>query len=163
MAGRKKAEKPEEETKTAGDAVVSGDNVSTDANNGGAAPADTGTEAPKTDAVTAAVTSDAEGPAADVNDKTAADQPVEKPEETASADSVTISSMPATTVITDAGQGTSPTPNLRRFVVFKPVRFNRKRIPRGGRVTVTRAGHDELAGMGADSSVWENGEPVETE
>ncbi|MEO1986603.1 MAG: hypothetical protein ABGX47_08125 [Martelella sp.] len=55
------------------------------------------------------------------------------------------------------------TPRLRRFVVFKPVRFEGKRIPRGGRVTVTRAGHDELASLGAVSSVWDHGSTVETE
>lgn len=55
------------------------------------------------------------------------------------------------------------TPKLRRFVVLKPVRFEGKRIPRAGRVTVTRVGHDELASLGAVSSVWDHGTPVETE
>ncbi|MEO1987561.1 MAG: hypothetical protein ABGX47_13110 [Martelella sp.] len=55
------------------------------------------------------------------------------------------------------------TPKLRRFVTLKPVRFEGKRIPRAGRVSVTRAGHDELASLGAVSSTWDHGTPVETE
>lgn len=51
--------------------------------------------------------------------------------------------------------------HMRRFVVLKPVRFQGKRIPRGRRATLTRAGHDELASLGAVSSVWDHGTPVE--
>lgn len=54
----------------------------------------------------------------------------------------------------------SVNPNLRRFVVLKPVRFEGKRIPRASRVTITRAGHGELASLGAVSPVWDHGVPV---
>ena len=53
--------------------------------------------------------------------------------------------------------------SLRRFVVLKPVRFNGKRIPRTGRVTVTHAGHEALASLGAVSPVWDHGISVKAE
>ncbi|AQZ51914.1 hypothetical protein [Martelella mediterranea] len=164
MAGRKKAEKPEEDAKATADAAASSDNVSTDANGSSAAPADAETEGPKADATPASVTPDAEGQAANADDN-AADKPIEKPEETAlpsGQPSAGLSTSQANAIL-DAVLGTPPKPNLRRFIVFKTIRFKGKRIPHGGRVTVTRADHDELAGLGAVSSVWDHGTPVETE
>ena len=161
MAGRKKAEKPEEDVAAAINAASgSSDDASNDGGDASTDPQSVGSEGSKTDTATPAVAQDAQASVTD-GDKKA----TEKPEETtppAGKPSTGLSNAQADAFL-ETVLGTTPRPNLRRFVVLKPVRFKGKRIPRAGRVTITRAGHDELAGLGAVSPAWDHGVPVKAE
>lgn len=161
MAGRKKAEKPEDDVKAAVNAAAAtSDDAGKDAGDGSAAPETVESEGSKTETSTPAVTQDAQAPVTDGDEKA-----TEKPEETAPStnEPSTVLSDSEANAILETVLGTSSRPKLRRFVVLKPIRFEGKRIPRAGRVSVTRAGHDELASLGAVSSAWDHGTPVETE
>ncbi|MAM59499.1 MAG: hypothetical protein CMN25_19480 [Salinicola sp.] len=157
MAGRKKAEKPEDDAPAADNAATATSNdAGNDAGDGSAAPENVGSEGSKMDTATPAV---AQASVTDGDEKA-----TEKPEETTlptDKPGTGLSDSQANAIL-ETVLGTSSRPNLRRFVVLKPVRFNGKRIPRAGRVTVARAEHDELASLGAVSPVWDHGIPVET-
>nr|WP_272212399.1 hypothetical protein [Marinicella sp. W31]MDC2878314.1 hypothetical protein [Marinicella sp. W31] len=170
MAGRKKATKPETEENTKADTKAE-DTQSPDASDGSSSDEKSlHTEAEKSsvapDDQEEPVTGTETDASADISAGNASDDAdaaeASESQQGSSSDSSGSQDISNQAAVNEP-PAVSTSANFRRFVVFKPVRFNGNRIPRGGRVIVTRAGHDELAGMGAISSVWEHGEPVEAE
>ncbi|MCD1634485.1 hypothetical protein K7H91_11950 [Martelella mediterranea] len=137
--------------------------ANTEAGAGSLGPSDAGKEDPQTSAEQASAepkTDSSTTEADPLGEKT-----TKPPEETASPAEKTSAGLShdEANAFLETVLGTKKKENRRRFVVLKPVRFNGKRIPRAGRLSVTRAGHDELASLGAVSPIWDHGTAIETE